>query len=457
MTSTSETLSTAFRAGFGGTTIAVGDPDYESARIVWNGTVDTRPAAIARCHSVADVAAAVKLTRDAGLPLAVRGGSHSIAGLSSCDGGVVIDLSAMRAVAVDPQRRTAVVAPGATWADYDAATAPHGLASTGGLISTTGVAGLTLGGGIGWLQRRYGLACDNLRSAQVVTADGEAIEADDALLWGLRGGGGNFGVVTRFEFDLHPVSTILGGLIMFPLERGEDVLTAFREWAVDAPDEVSLLAAINTAPPEPFVPAELVGRKVVALVGCWCGDLDAGAAALAPLRALRPAVDLFGPMPYPALQGMLDAGAPYGLRNYFRGGYVADLSDEVIATALEHGARLSSPMSQIHFHQMGGAVSRAGIGTSSFSGRAAGYTYNVIGTWSDPAEDAMHIAQMRETGAALAPLSLSGSYVNFATDADPGGTRSAYGDEIYDRLARLKREYDPGNLFRRNHNVRPAP
>jgi hypothetical protein len=324
------------------------------------------------------------------------------------------------------------------------------------LISTTGVAGLTLGGGIGWLQRKHGLACDNLRGAQLVTADGVVIEADGDLLWGLRGGGGNFGIVSRFEFDLHPVSTILGGLMMWPLARGEQVLQGFREWAADAPDEASLLVAINTAPPEPFVPPELRGQKVVAIVGCWCGDLDAGQAALALLRALSPALDLFGPMPYPALQGMLDAGAPYGLRNYFRGGYAADLSDEVIAAALEHGAAMPSPMSQIHFHHMGGAVGRRGA-QSSYSGRHAGYTYNLIGTWVDPSEDEVHIAAVRATSNALAPLSLAGRYVNFITDIDTDRVRDSYGEEIYARLARLKRQYDPANLFRLNQNVRPAP
>ena len=457
MTTTSDSLSAAFRSGFAGTVITPDDPDYTEARVVWNGTVTTRPALIARCHSAQDIAVAVTRARDAGVPLAVRAGSHSVAGLSSCDGGVVIDLSPLRAVQVDPDRRVAVVDPGATWNDFDAATAAHGLGTTGGLISSTGVAGLTLGGGIGWLQRKHGLSCDNLRAAQLVTADGDIIEADDALLWGLRGGGGNFGVVSRFEFDLHPVSTILGGLMLFPLARGTEVLQAFREWAATAPDEASLLVAINTAPPEPFVPAELVGQKVVAIAGCWCGDLDAGLAALAPLRALQPAVDLFGPMPYVALQTMLDASAPYGLRSYFRGGYVADLTDEIIASALERGTALASPMSQIHFHQMGGAVGRVGTDMSSFSGRAAGYTYNLIGTWTDPSEDAVHVGQIRDIGAALEPLSMSNRYVNFDSEQDPDRVRSSYGDDIYDRLARLKRQYDPANLFRRNQNVRPAP
>jgi FAD/FMN-containing dehydrogenase len=358
---------------------------------------------------------------------------------------------------VDPERRVAIVEPGARWSDYDAATAAHGLASTGGLISTTGVAGLTLGGGIGWLQRKYGLACDHLRGARMVTADGDALDADDALLWGLRGGGGNFGVVTRFEFDLHPVDTVLGGLLLFPYDRAAEVLVAFREWAVDAPDEAALLASLMTAPPAPFVPPELTGQKVIAIVGCWCGDLDAGTAAIQPLRALGPSVDLFGPMPYPALQSMLDASAPAGVRNYFRGGYVADLSDEVIAVAVDHGAALTSPMAAIHFHQMGGAVGRIGVDASSFSGRAAGYTYNLVGTWLDPADDATQIGLIRAAGEALAPLSMPTSYVNFLTEGGRDSARAAYGDAIYDRLARLKRQYDPGNLFNRNQNVRPAP
>ena len=454
-------LTESFRAGFSGEVTTPADPGYDDTRAVWNGMVDLRPALIARCRTTADVVSAVNLTRDAALPLAVRGGGHSVGGLSSCDGGVVVDLSAMNAVTVDGDRRIAVVGGGATWADLDAAGAGHGLATTGGLISSTGVAGLTLGGGIGWLQRRYGLSCDNLRAAEVVGADGGVLTTSESerpeLLWGLRGGGGNFGVVTRLEFDLHPVSTVLGGMMMFPLERGEEVLTVFREWAATAPDEVSLLAGILTAPPEPFVPPELTGQKIVALVGCWCGAVDAGVDALAPLRALRPAVDLFGPMPYVALQQMLDAGAPRGLRNYFRGGFAADLTDEIIGVTLDHGARLPSPMSQIHFHQMGGAVGRVGADRSSFSGRTAGYTYNLISTWADPSQDDTHLAANHALSSALSPLSMGPSYINFSTDTGLDKIRAAYGDDIYLSLARLKRQYDPGNLFHRNQNVRPAP
>ncbi len=449
-----------FASGFPGAVVTPDDTDYDAARAVWNGSIDARPALIARCRTTDEIVAAVNLTRTAGVPLAVRGGGHSIAGLSTCDDGVVIDLSHMRRVEVDTDKRVATVEPGATWADFDTATAAEGLATTGGLISSTGVAGLTLGGGIGWLQRKYGLSCDNLAGADVVTADGDVVRVSETerpdLLWGLRGGGGNFGIVSSFEFALHPVGTVLGGLLLFPIARGNEVLTMFRDWAAGAPDEASMLAAIITAPPEPFVPAALIGQKAVAILGCWCGEPDAGIAAIRPLRDLGPAADVFGPMPYVALQGMLDAGSAKGMRNYFRGGFVADLDDRIIDIALDHGARLPSPMSQIHFHQMGGAVGRVATDATAFSGRHAGYTYNVVSTWTEPAEDPQHIAANRDLASALAAMSVGGAYVNFAGDADVDRVRSLYGDEIYDRLARLKREYDPANLFSRNQNIRPA-
>ncbi len=457
MATTVDTLAATFTTGFASDVTVPGDPGYHAARAVWNGTVDARPALIAHCRDADDVVAAVNLSRDGGAVVAVRAGGHSVSGFSSCEGGVVIDLRRMRDVDIDPDRRMATVGAGATWADFDAAAGRHGLATTGGLVSTTGVAGLTLGGGIGWLQRRYGLACDNLRGARIVTADGDLIEADDDLLWGLRGGGGNFGVVTRFEFDLHPVSTVLGGMMLFPLERATQVLSAFREWAASASDEATMLAAVNCAPPAPFVPPELVGRPVLVLAGCLCRDPGSGAEVLAPLRGLGPVADTFAPTAYPDLQRMLDAGAPRGQRNYFRAGFCADLSDDVIETVLEHGARLTSPLSQIHLHQMGGAVGRCGTDTSSFSGRDAGFTYNVIGTWLDAAEDDAHRADVRRACEALEPFSIAGRYVNFDAETGVSDVQSAYGEQIYARLARLKRQYDPANLFRRNQNVRPAP
>src|SRR5262249_47160075 len=413
-------LARTFAAHFAGAAIVPDDQRYEAARAVWNATVEARPALIAQCRTVADIAAAVNLTRDAGLPFAVRGGGHSVAGLSTCDGGVVIDLSPMRSVAVDSTRGVAIAQPGATWGDYDAATGRHGLGSPGGASTppgragghpaATGVAGLARGGGIGWLQRRCGLACDNLIGVELVPADGATVRVNQSerpdLLWGLRGGGGNFGIVSRFEFSLHPVTTVLGGLMLFPIDQGPDVLRTFRDWAADLPDEGSMLAALLTAPPEPFVPSDLVGQKSVAILGCWCGDLEDGATTLEPLRRLKPAADVFGPLPYPDLQRMLDAGAPAGLRNYFRGGYLSELTDDVIDVVLEQGATMPSPMSAIHLHQMGGAVGRVGVDATAFSGRAAAYTYNLVSTWSDAAEDTIHMAANQRLAAALAPLSL---------------------------------------------------
>jgi len=452
--------SQALRAVFGGEIVTANDETYDNLRAGWNGMIDKRPQLIARCQTVQDIVAAVNFARESGINPAVRGGGHSLPGLS-CSDGILIDLSPMRQVHVDPARHVAVAEPGATWRDYDAATAVHGLASTGGLISTTGVAGLTLGGGIGWLQRKYGLACDNLISADVVTASGELVHASETvrpeLLWGLRGGGGNFGVVASFEFSLHPVSTVLGGLMLFSWERAREVLAAFGEWTKTLPDDGSMLAAVMTAPPEPFVPADLIGTPVVAVLGCWCGDLDSGQEVLTSLRALSPAVDLFGPMPYPALQGMLDAGAPQGLRSYFRSGYANELSSALIDVVVDHGARMPSPMSALHLHQMGGAVARVAPDATAFGGRDAAFTYNLVSTWVDPSDDAVNIEANRAFAAALAPLSTGAVYVNFLGDEGTDRIRAAYGGETYDRLARLKREYDPQNLFRLNQNVPPAP
>jgi len=457
-------LVTAFTSGFGGTAVLPDAEEYDSARAVWNGLIDHRPAVIARCRSPRDIADAIRLTRESGLPLAVRGGGHSVAGLGSCTGGVVIDLSGMRGVAVDPSRHVATAEGGATWSDYDAATSAFDVASTGGLISSTGIGGLTLGGGIGWLQRKYGLACDSLIGADVVLADGRTVHAgpedDPDLLWALRGGGGNFGVVARFQYSVHPVGAVFAGMLLFPFDRCRDVLTAFRDWVPGLPDEFSLVAAVLTAPPEPFVPPELVGRKAVAIIGCWCGDLDEGAQVLAPMYDLGPLVDLFGPMPYPVLQSMLDSAAPPGLRDYFRGGFLDALDDDVIDIAIEHGARMPSPMSAIHFHNMGGAVARVGTAESAYPGRAAAYTYNLVSIWADETQDEANLWANRRLAEALRPFTLRNRYVNFLEPVLGGQSpedraRAAYGDEIYARLAELKAVYDPDNVFRSNINILP--
>ncbi|HEX6537837.1 MAG TPA: FAD-binding oxidoreductase [Candidatus Dormibacteraeota bacterium] len=449
-----------FADAFPGDAVTPGDERFETVRRVWNGAIDRRPAVIARCTTVDHVVAAVGLARETGLRIAVRGGGHSVPGLCTCDAGVMVDLSPMRQVDVDPGQRLAHVEPGATWHDFDAATHAHGLASTGGLISSTGVAGLTLGGGIGWLQRKHGLACDNLVAAQVVTAEGEVVLASSEqapeLLWGLRGGGGNFGIVTSFAFRLHPVREVYGGMVMFPIGDGARVLRRYRTWAAEQPDDLTTLAGIMTAPPAPFVPQSLQGQKVVAVIGCHSGDQADAERRLAAIRELNPALDLFGPMPYPALQSMADAGAPPALRNHFKAGYTAELTDGLLDVVLEHGARLPSPMSQIHLHQMGGAVSRVGEDDTAFSNRRAAYAFNLIATWTDPADDDTHIAGNRALAAALEPYSSGGVYVNFLGDEGAARVRDAYGDAKYARLVRLKRAYDPQNMFSLNQNIVPA-
>jgi FAD/FMN-containing dehydrogenase len=454
------TNAVTFGATFAGETITPDHPEYDRARTVWNGSFDRRPAVIGRCSSTADVIEVVKFARESGLPLAVRGGGHSLAGLSAVEGGVVLDLSRLQAVEVDPESRIARVEPGVTWGTYDAATQAKGLASTGGLISTTGVSGLTLGGGIGWLMRRRGLACDNLLAAEVVTASGDVLRANASeapeLLWGLRGGGGNFGVVTRFEFRVHPMGPVVGGLALWPIERGREVLRAYRDWAAELPDEFTTMAAVITAPPAAFVPAGLAGRKVVALLGCWCGGEADGIAALAPMRKLGPTADVFGPMPYAGLQSMLDEGAPPGMRNYVRSGYLPDMSDALIDVVLEHGARMPSPFSQLHLHQMGGAVARVGEHDTAFGHRRAAFAYNIVSTWVDRSEDGTHERANRDVVEAMGPFATDGVYVNFLGNEGQDRVRAAYGEQKYARLARLKRELDPGNLFRLNQNIEPA-
>jgi FAD/FMN-containing dehydrogenase len=447
------------KSALSGELIQPGDEAYDAARVVWNGCFDRRPAAVARCADVNDVVATVNFARESGVDLAVRGGGHSLPGFGTCDGGLVLDLSAMSAVEVDASARVARAQGGATWAQYDAATGVEGLASTGGLISTTGVAGLTLGGGIGWLTRKHGLACDNLVAVDMVLADGSTVRAsaeqEADLFWAVRGGGGNFGVVTGFEFRVHPVTTVLGGMVMFPAARAPEVMRFWREYVRDLPDELTTLLAFNTAPPLPFVPAEHQLQPVVAVVGCYAGDLAEGERVLGPLRELEGAVDLFGPMPYAALQSMLDAGAPSGLQNYFTSGYLSELEDGAIEAIVAAARARRSPLSQVHFHQMGGAFGRVREGDTAFSGRDAAFVYNIIGTWADPGESDQHRGWVRETGAALGKFKTAHGYVNFIGDTDSNGVRSAYGDNKYERLVEVKRRHDPGNLFHLNQNITP--
>jgi hypothetical protein len=443
-----------------GELVLPGDDAYDEARSVWNGIIDRRPALIARCTGTRDVIAAIGFARSEGLTVAVRGGGHNVAGNATVDGGLVIDLSPMKGVRVDPEARTVRAQGGLTWGELDAETQAFGLATTGGLVTTTGVAGFTLGGGIGWLMRTHGLACDNLISADLVTADGQTVHASETenaeLLWGLRGGGGNFGVVTEFEFRLHPVSHIYGGLLGWPFEAAPDVLRAWREWIADTPDELCTMAAFLYAPPLPFIPAEVQGAPIFGMA-CFHVDPDRGEEDFKPLRDLGPAVDVVGPMPYSAIQGMFDDGTPRGSRNYWRSGYLSELSDDAIDTIMSFcGANIPAPMGQFHIHQMGGAMSRVPAGGTAFGNRDEPFLLNYIGMGLDPAQDDEVIGWAKGSSDAMAPYSTGARYVNFLADEGEAGVRTAYEAETFTRLQNLKVRYDPTNFFRLNQNIKPV-
>jgi len=449
---------TGLADGFGGTLIDPAHQDYDKARALWNGAFDRRPCAVARVGSARDVAAVLRHATAAGREVCVRGGGHSAPGHSCVDGALVIDLGGLRHVTVDPRRETARVGGGALWSDFDRAGAQHGLATTGGLISDTGVGGLTLGGGIGWLMRKHGLTIDNLVGAEVVLADGRIVRAsadDEAdLFWALRGGGGNFGVVTEFEFRLHPVRNVVAGMVMHPAARAPEVLREFRAQCAKAPDELTMLFAFTLAPPAPFVPPSLVGAPMAAVLVCWCGDAARGAEALAPLRAFGPpAIDAIGEMPYVAWQSMLDHGAPRGMRYYMKSAYLDELSDGAIDALARAGAQPSSPLSQMHLHHLGGAVARVADSATPYGQRRAAYALNVIAGWPDAASSDQHIGWARNICDAAAPFSNGAAYVNFL--GDEGGRRieAAYGAENFRRLCALKRKYDPTNVFRYNQNI----
>ena len=440
-----------------GELIQPGDDGYEEHRRVWNGMIDKRPGLIVRCASLDDVVNTVNFAREEGLQLAVRGGGHSFAGFSTCDGGVVLDLSLMNTVEVDPGSRLARAGGGVTWGVFDAATHAYGLATTGGLISTTGIAGLTLGGGIGWLQRKYGLACDNLLAVELVTASGDVVRAsageNPELFWALRGGGGNFGVVTTFEFRLHPVISVLGGLMLFPHERAAEVMRSYREFVRGCPDELTTWLSVITAPAADFVPASLQGEASLAVLACSCGAEADAEPAIQPLRDLGPAVDLIEPMPYPALQSMLDEDLPPGVRCYLKSGYLSELTETVLSIIVEHTRAMPSGASTFDCHHMGGAVARIPGDGTAFGDRRSAYCYNVVGVWKDAADDAVNRDWVKAFAAALEPFGSGGTYVNFT--ADPDRVRAAYNDAKYERLRAVKREYDPTNLFRLNQNVEP--
>jgi FAD/FMN-containing dehydrogenase len=443
----------------GGRVITSADDGYDEARAVYNAMIDRRPAVIVQAAGAGDVAAAVDYARESDLPIATRGGGHSVPGFGTIDDGVVVDLSGMRSVTVDPAGRTARAEGGATWGDFNAATHEHSLATTGGIISTTGVAGLTLGGGIGYLTREHGLACDNLIGAEVVTADGKTLnvshDENADLLWALKGGSGNFGVATALEFQLHPLSDVYGGPMFFELEHAGDILRWFREFIVDAPEQFGGFPAFQIAPPLPFIPEERHGDTFVIFVACWAGPLDEGEAIISKVRDVAPVVaEHVGPMPYPALNSAFDGLVPAGLQHYWKANFVRELSDEAIDAHLEHGPKVPAVNSTMHVYPINGAAQRVGPEEAAFGHRDATFAPVIAGMWPDPADNDANIAWVKDYYAATAPHSEEGGYVNFAASDDQDRVRANYGAN-YDRLVRVKRQYDPHNLFHHNQNIRP--
>jgi FAD/FMN-containing dehydrogenase len=451
----------ALDADFGGEVITPESLQYDEARHnIHNGMIDRRPALIVRPAGVADVLAAVRFAREAELPIAIRSGGHSLAGHSMQDDALLIDLSLMNDVHVDLARRTGRAGGGANWGQFDRETQAFGLATPGGRVTTTGVGGFTLGGGYAWISPKYGLTCDNLISADVVTADGRFVTAsedeNEELFWGLRGGGGNFGVVTSLEFRLHPVGPLVyGGLMAFPIDRAEEVTAAWRDLAGDdAPDELGTGVGLVTAPPEDFVPEEARLQPSVAVLGCWCGDVEEGARYLEPLKRLGPVVDLFGPIPYRAFQAMLDPMNPPGLRTYARGEHLAGLPDEAVEAFAAHSTAGLHPLTVAVVFQHGGGVSRVPDDSAAFAHRDARFMVHPIAIWEDPDDDERHIRWARDLTASMKPWATGGVYLNFMSDDDAGGVRAGYGAK-YERLVALKKQYDPDNVFRFNQNIPP--
>jgi FAD/FMN-containing dehydrogenase len=447
------------RGSVRGQVIAPSEAEYDEARTVYNAMIDRRPAVIVRPEDTQDVVAAVNHARDRGLPVAVRGGGHSVPGFGTVDDGLVVDLSRMREVIVDPSAGTGRAGGGATWGVFNDATHAHGLATTGGIISTTGVAGLTLGGGIGYLARGVGLSCDNLASAEVVTADGRVVTASERehedLFWAMRGGGGNFGVATALEFRLHPIAEIYGGPMFFELADAGDVLRWYRDFIQDAPEEFGGFPAWQIAPPLPFIPEDRHGEPFLAFVACWAGPVEQGEAMLKPLHDVAPVVaEHVGPMPYPALNSAFDGLVPAGLQHYWKSNFVTELTDEAIAAHVEHGPKVPAVNSTMHIYPINGACHRVGADDTAFAFRDATFATVIAGMWPDPADNDANIAWVKDYSAATAPLSEEGGYVNFMSGDDQDRIRANYRGH-YDRLVEIKRSWDPDNMFRVNQNIEP--
>jgi FAD/FMN-containing dehydrogenase len=449
------------RGRFRGALIGPGEEGYDEARRVWNGAIDRRPALIARCAGGDDVTVAVEFAREHDLLVSVRGGGHAVAGYAVCDGGMMIDLSLMKAVRVEPESRTARAAGGVLWSELDRATQQFGLATTGGIVSHTGIAGLTLGGGLGHLMRRFGLTADNLLSVDLVTADAKQLRVDaqsePELFWGLRGGGGNFGIATSFNYRVHPVGPmVFGGPVFWAIDDAPAVLAHVRDLASQAPDELAITIVLRLAPPLPFLPAHSYGQPVLGGLLVWSGDIAEGQRIIAPLLAERPPIgELVRPVPYLSIQSMLDGGAPHGMHYYWRSRRVADLSDALVDTLLQRLGSITSPFSQINGWVIGGAVSRADPASTAVGLRNPGFEISLAASWrpSEPSGEP-HTAWVREGSDALDAFS-TGLYANFISDEGAAGVEAVYGDRLK-RLTALKDRYDPDNLFRLNANIPPS-
>ena len=439
-----------FRAAFRGEVIQPGDAGYEMARKIWNASIYKHPGIIARCSGVADVVSAVNFARENDLLVAVRGGGHNVAGKALCDDGIVIDLSGMKGIHVDAKNHTARVQGGATLGDVDRETHVFGLAVPAGLISKTGIAGLTLGGGVGWLVRKYGLTCDNVLSFDIVTADGKprvaSANENEDLFWALRGGGGNFGVVTSFEFRAHPVSTVLGGMVMYPRDRAVEVLRFYREFTQSAPVELTAYIALLHTPD---------GIPAVAVIACYCGDVTEGEKVFKPLRTFgSPMVDVIQPMPFPQMQTFLDAGFPHGNHNYWKSTFLRDFSDDAIVVLVEHANRATSPLSGVTIEYYGGGASRVGVSETAFAQRQAQYDVVILAQWVDPGESQRHIEWARGLADSMRPFSSGAYLLNFLGEEGEDKIKAAFGPN-YDRLKAIKKKYDPENFFRMNQNIKP--
>lgn len=454
---------TDLRSRFRGELIVPSDGErYDRAKALFNAMYDhRRPAVLARVTGVADIQAALAFARQRELTIAVRSGAHSVAGYSSVDGGLVIDLAAMKGIRVDPVTRRARAQAGVNWGELDRETQAFGLATTGGRVTSTGLPGFTLGSGSGWIERLCGLSCDNLISADLVTADGQLVtasaERNPELFWGLRGGGGNFGIVTELEYRLHPIGPqVLGGLLIYPRNKARAVMTHYRDFMSKAPRELGGGVALMTAPPAPFVPAELQGQPAVAVIVAWFGDLDQGESDLEPLRTFEsPVVDIVQRMPYLALQSMLDGGMPHGRRHYWKSDNLRRVPYEAIDTLVEQAAQARSPFCQLILSPLGGAVADVADDATALGDRSAPWLYHCYGVW-ESGDDAMHIEWVRATEAAMRPYGSGRISINFVSDAGEERVRQAFGGDTYQRLVALKDQFDPDNVFHLNQNIRPS-